>query len=198
MAGRQSALQPSRSGVYVVSLDHSYSSDACGASTISRGKACGVTIKNSCVESVLLSVRDLDDFFRPRTDKDRDSDLRASDFFGYQSPGPFLSDAERASINQWIAHLTYYPVWTSTTGIQPDTPRNWNTAELVGKAARAVFKFMDHLHHHLSQRNSDRVSDIQKVRTALELALKNMEALADLENEYFAKADSGITPKTSS
>lgn len=157
-----------------------------------------VTIKNACVESVLLSVRDLDDFFRPRTNRDRDSDLRATDFFGYQSPGPFLSSAERESINQHIAHLTYHPVWTRTTGITPDSQQNWNTAELVGKAARAVFRFMDHLDQEFSQSDPARAEDIQKVRIALEQALKNMEALAELENKYFVNADGNILPETSS
>src|SRR5438552_658038 len=100
------------------------------------------SVRNACVESVLMSVRDLDDFFRPKTTNDRESDFRAADFNGYTSPVPFLSAAERDSINQWVAHLTYQPVWTNTTGIAPDTSRVWNTVELVGKAARAVIGFM--------------------------------------------------------
>ena len=90
------------------------------------------TVKNACVESTLLSVRDIDDFFRPRVVSDRGSDLRATDFYGFKSPGPFLFATERESINQWIAHLTYAPVWTGTSGIAPDPARNWNSADLVG------------------------------------------------------------------
>lgn len=79
-------------------------------------------VKDACVESVLMSVRDLDDFFLLRADKKRrshESDIRAVDFFGYISRGAFLSNDERDSINQWIAHLTYNPVQTGITGKTP-------------------------------------------------------------------------------
>ena len=142
-----------------------------------------VSIQNACVESVLMSVRDLDDFFAPRTNKTHDSDVRASDFHGYVSPGRFLSDPQRDSINQWIAHLTYQPVWTNTTGIAPDTSRNWNTTEFVGKAARSVIMFLNYLECNLSRENSDMVNDIQKVKRTLDLMLKNMDNLAMLESE---------------
>jgi len=145
-----------------------------------------ITVRNSCVESVLLSVRDLDDFFHPRTEKNRDSDVRASDFEGYPSPSPFLSTVERNSINQWVAHLTYQPVWTGTTGISPDTEQNWNTAALVGKAARAVIGFLSHLEFELRQTRANEAEDVRKVRTLFEQALKNMEAIAALETESFA------------
>ena len=101
-----------------------------------------LAVKDACVEAVLMSIRDLDDFFQPRTEKTRHDDLRATDFFGYQSSGSFLSGTERNSINQWIAHLTYQPVWTGTTGVSPDIQKNWNTVELIGKAARSVFDFL--------------------------------------------------------
>ena len=51
----------------------------------------------------------------------------ASDFEKYSSPGPFLSNAERNSINQWVAHLTYQPVWTGTTGISPGSSTTMST-----------------------------------------------------------------------
>lgn len=142
-----------------------------------------VSIQNACAESVLMSVRDLDDFFAPRTNRTHDSDVRASDFHGYISPGRFLSNAQRDSINQWIAHLTYQPVWTNTTGITPDESRHWNTAELVGQAARSVIGFMNYLECNLPRENSDTVSDIQKIKRTLGLMLKNMENLAALERE---------------
>src|SRR6266542_2276482 len=44
-----------------------------------------MSVQNACVESALMSVRDLDDFFRPKTTNDRASDLRAADFNGYIS-----------------------------------------------------------------------------------------------------------------
>ena len=143
------------------------------------------TIQNACVESALMSVRDLDDFFRPRTKQTRDNDLRATDFDGYQSPGLFLSGPERESINQRIAHLTYEPVWTGTTGIAPDSQFDWNTTNLVGKAARAVLGFLSYVESELLSKQPDKAGDIRKVIRTFELMLKNMEALAKLQNEHF-------------
>lgn len=149
-----------------------------------------LAVKNACVESALLSVRDIDDFFRHRTSKTRDSDVRAEDFFGYRSPGPFLSDEERGSINQWIAHLTYEPVWGGNSGIAPDSVRDWDTAELVGKAARSVFDFLAHIERELSKEEPAESEGIRTVRNVLALALKNMEALADLERASFDTGNS--------
>jgi hypothetical protein len=154
-------------------------------------KIAAITIRNSCVESVLLSVRDLDDFFRPRTKWDRDSDVRVSDFGSYSSPGPFLSEAERNSINQWVAHLTYQPVWTGTTGIAPDPEQNWNTAELVGKATRAVICFLSHLELELRLTRASEADGLRKVRTMFERELQNMETIAALEAESFSQGAKG-------
>ncbi len=155
-----------------------------------------VTIKNACVESTLISVRDIDDFFRPRSANSRDSDLRSTDFDGYQSPGPFLSNPERDSINQWVAHLTYQPVWTGTTGIAPESAQTWDTAQFVGRAAHAVFGFLDHVVRELSQKHSDYANDIRKIRMAFDLGLKQMQALAALEAEQFAKNANKSDPKS--
>lgn len=145
-----------------------------------------VTVKNACVESVLLSVRDIDDFFRPRASNTRDSDVRAEDFFGYRSPGPFLSEEERGSINQWIAHLTYEPVWSRNSGVAPEPTRNWDSSQLLGKAARSVFDFLEHIERELLKDDVAVSEDIRRVRSALTVALKNMEALADFERSSFA------------
>ena len=142
---------------------------------------------------MLFSIRDLDDFFRPRTDKVRDSDLRATDFFGYQSPGPFLSSAERETINQWVAHLTYQPVWTHTTGIAPDSSRYWNTAELVGKAARAVFDFFDYIDRELSTKQPDKAKEIRQVKAAFQHGLSSLENLATKETARFADKRRGAS-----
>jgi hypothetical protein len=57
------------------------------------------TVKNACIQSTLICIRDLDDFFA--TDKERwESDVRASDFLGYESPGRFLTDEERDTIHR--------------------------------------------------------------------------------------------------
>ena len=107
------------------------------------------TVHNACVASTLVSIRSLDDFFRlpkygsDKKEKARNSDVHVTDFPSYKSPGPFLSEAECDSISQWVAHQTYHPIWTGKTGIAPDSAKEWNTVDLVKKAAHAMFGFMD-------------------------------------------------------
>lgn len=144
-------------------------------------------IKNACVETVLMSVRDLDDFFRPRDGRDRATDLRASDFFNYTSPGPFLSRGDRDTINQWLAHLTSHPILTKTSGVGGDPPREWNTAELVGKAARAIFSFFDHVHGEIGQKNHDEAPQLIAVKKGMETVLKNVESIAAIEDAHFGR-----------
>jgi hypothetical protein len=47
-----------------------------------------IVMENAAVESTLMSVRDLDSFFRPRRQPD---DIVAEDYTGFANPGPFLS-----------------------------------------------------------------------------------------------------------
>jgi hypothetical protein len=153
------------------------------------------SIKNACVESTLMSLRDLDDFFRPRTAKDRDSDLRATDFRGFKSPGAFLSKGDRASINQHVAHLSYHPVWAGTTGIAPDTLPYWNTADFVGKAARATFGFMDHLGRELAPKHPEKALEIGRLKRTFERLLKEMEDQAASETGSLPKDVNESRPK---
>jgi len=136
--------------------------------------------------STRLGVRALDDFFQPRTPKTKTSDIRATDFYDYKSPGAFLSKTQRDSINQRIAHLTYEPIWTGTTGIGSEPCFEWNTAEYVSKAVRAAFEFMKFLEQKLSKEHPDRSEEIRKVRIAFEQGLIDMEAWAEEETKQFA------------
>lgn len=141
------------------------------------------TIHNACVASTLMSIRSLDDFFRlkeqrkDKKDKAHESDVHVTDFFGFQSSGSFLSETERESIHRWIAHQTYHPIWTGKTGIAPDSNQEWNTADLVEKAARALFGFMDFLERDFSQKDSDKVEGVRKMKTIFENRLQKMKAM---------------------
>jgi len=68
-----------------------------------------VVVLNACVETALMGLRDLDDFFRPNRRNDKPNSIRASDF-GFRAPNRVLSFSERASINTHAAHLSYAPV----------------------------------------------------------------------------------------
>src|SRR5881628_3515794 len=54
-------------------------------------------LRNATIESSLLSVRILNDFFAPRR---YPTDIRASDYVGFSSPGTFLTDQEARDLNK--------------------------------------------------------------------------------------------------
>src|ERR1022692_2576839 len=51
-------------------------------------------VQNACLQSTLICIRDLNDFFSNEKKK-YESDLRAKDFDGYKSQGCFLVDSMR-------------------------------------------------------------------------------------------------------
>src|SRR5438445_610910 len=61
-------------------------------------------IGNATVESSLISIRALDEFFDPR--EGRSNDIRSHHYVGYRSPGRFLEKQEFDTIGRRIAHLT--------------------------------------------------------------------------------------------
>jgi hypothetical protein len=145
-----------------------------------------VSIKSACVESTLMSIRDLGDFFRPRTGKEHESDLRAEDYFGFKSMGDFLSKEERDSINQHIAHLTYQPVWQQPGEVNTLNPKEFDAAALLEKAARAVFGFFAYLEGKLAADHPEVVAGIKTAKAAMERGLAEVNVLATLEREFFS------------
>ena len=137
------------------------------------------TVKNACLQSTLMCIRDWDDFFSKKDEKNsrsRESDIRADGFLGYKSPGQFLG-TKRDSINQRIAHLTYHPVWEGTTGIAQDKNLDWDTVDLVGKATRPACEFMGYLVCFLSEKEPDQAKTIHNIKLGFEQRLKIMEEI---------------------
>ena len=103
------------------------------------------TIQNACLHTTLTALRDLDDFFTPRTPTTNPDDIRASDFGPVRSLS-FLSQTERTGINKQIAH-------TTTTGATARKYR-WDLQELTTKAVAQCLTFLEwleanHSHHFL-------------------------------------------------
>lgn len=88
------------------------------------------TIENACLDTTLLALRDLDDFFRAKTKPD---DLRASDF-GYSGGHSFLTTTEREAINKRVAHTT--TVGSASPGFR------WDILELETKGISQVLEFL--------------------------------------------------------
>ena len=60
-------------------------------------------LHNATIESSLLNIRLLNDFFAPRR---YPTHIRAEDYVGYASPGQFLDSDEARAPNKHLAHLT--------------------------------------------------------------------------------------------
>jgi hypothetical protein len=59
---------------------------------------------NACIESSLLSLRILNEFFTSEKTKER---ITASQYPGYRTPGHFLSRSDLQRLNDHLAHLTW-------------------------------------------------------------------------------------------
>jgi hypothetical protein len=139
------------------------------------------TVEHACVQSFLINVRALDDFFAKQDEKNhqhRDDDTHAYDFSSCKSLKRFLNQEERNSINRWVSHPTYYPVWEGKTGIPPDEEQFWNPDYLVQKATSAMCGFMDCLASEFYRNHPDKAESIRKTKGVFECYLKAMENTA--------------------
>ncbi len=62
-------------------------------------------VNNASLEAQLLFLRKLNEFFEPVPAKKAD-DLRAEHYFGFKSPGPFLSNEDEAELHKRVGHIT--------------------------------------------------------------------------------------------
>jgi hypothetical protein len=90
-------------------------------------------VTNATIESSLISIRTLDEFF---AGGGRPNDIRAHHYQGYNSPGRFLKREEFDLIGRRIAHLT-----TERTEEGPDNA--WRITELIGRAYERSAHFLD-------------------------------------------------------
>jgi hypothetical protein len=86
---------------------------------------------NASLESNLLFLRRLNEFFKPLSDGYvRPDDLRAEHYWGFKSPGPFLSSTEESEINKRVGHITLSEARLGK--------KNWT--ELLTKSRRRIIK----------------------------------------------------------
>ena len=141
-------------------------------------------LQNAALESSLMSIRDLDDFFASRLGA-RSDDIVASDY-GYPAGKQFLIFEERDGINKKLAHLTYRAA--QERGQFPSQPnrRVWNNADLVGKAGSRFIAFLDHLEMNFFKGDAAQIKLIQDSRNLLHAALGNIASIAKVEMEFGA------------
>ncbi|HEV2966267.1 MAG TPA: hypothetical protein VGW97_05070 [Chthoniobacterales bacterium] len=89
-------------------------------------------IGNATIESSLMSIRALDEFFDPRDA--RPNDIRSHHYRHYLSPGRFLSKLEFDTIGRRIAHLTLDRA--------DDPTKPWQITELIKRAYEPSENFL--------------------------------------------------------
>jgi len=99
------------------------------------------TLQKACLHTTLVALRDLDDFFAPRTEKSRQDDLRASDF-GYPGSLTFLGLSEREAINKIIVHSTLPGANAGET--------RWDIFEMATKCVKQSDQFLEWTEQHLA------------------------------------------------
>jgi hypothetical protein len=91
-------------------------------------------LRNATIESSLLSIRLLNDFFTVRR---YPTDIRAEDYVDYISPGQFLDSDEARALNKHLAHLT--------TERADAFPRGWSIYDMIRRAHDAALTFIKFL-----------------------------------------------------
>lgn len=89
-------------------------------------------VGNATVESSLISIRALDEFFDLRDG--RLSDIRSHHYVGYRSPGRFLGKEEFHAIGRRVAHLT--------VDRADDPTKPWQITELITRAYKPSENFL--------------------------------------------------------
>jgi hypothetical protein len=92
------------------------------------------TIREACLHTTLLALRDLEDVLTPRTPKSKPDDFKISDL-GFPTSLSFLAKSEREAINKRIAHSTL-------PGATPGSIR-WDVFELVTKGVQQSLTFLE-------------------------------------------------------
>ena len=89
-------------------------------------------LRNATIESSLLNIRLLNDFFAPRR---YPTDIRAEDYVGYVSPGQFLDSDEARALNKRLAHLT-------TERAADAFSMGWSIYDMIRRAHDAAVTFI--------------------------------------------------------
>lgn len=141
------------------------------------------TVSNAALESSLMSIRDLDDFFGS-SGKNKD-DVVAADF-QYHGTKAFLTLDERTGINKKLAHLTYRALHERRQFPMQGNPRTWNNADLVNRAMAAFLPFLDYLENTFFSNDQGQQNFVRSARTTINRTLANLNTLAKQDLDFKA------------
>ena len=126
-------------------------------------------VARACLESTLMSLRALDEFFQTGGYPD---DIRAEDYPGFQDVGGFLTRSKRDRINKHIAHFT---VERASNRVLL-----WAYKAEIVNAAVKVTKFLDYLIADFLGTQDDLTLQVNRLRESLPFFVMELGAGMDL------------------
>lgn len=126
-------------------------------------------LRTACLESSLLSLRKLAEFFATGSSRHKD-DIRATDFSGFEGR-ELLSREEMREIHKQLMHLTYHPVTKGTT--------QWDFNDVLSLAAARSLEFLTFLETSFKPRSPFDKEQIYATRLFLTQCSSRAQELAE-------------------
>lgn len=140
------------------------------------GKASGhyVILNNAALHSSVLATRKLAEFFKVRPKiEERDDDLRAYDFPGFDDLGDIMLREDLTEIHKRVAHMTYREIEAGPASYQLKIAVH----ELL---LPRCLSFLEYLERLFFAEDQDGKEDVQKVRFHILGMTKNWDEISDL------------------
>lgn len=124
------------------------------------------TIQDACLHTSLIALRDLDDFFTPRSKNARPDDLKASDF-GMKKALLFLTTEERNWINKLVTHTTQHGAGKLKC--------RWDILVLISKAVAQCDAFLEWIKQNYSLENFNTWTAAATMQAKTKAILKSIQ-----------------------
>lgn len=136
--------------------------------------------QNAAVESSLVRIRTLDDFFLPPDQTRFDDDVLAHDF-GFRQVGSPLGTSERNRINKLIVHMSYEPIWTAASFVGPAGDGSFDLPALLTPVVQRSLAFLDYCATAPLFSDAENHRKVTALRRLAENLLANARAIGALE-----------------
>ncbi len=136
--------------------------------------------QNALVQSSLVCIRSLDDFFLAPDKVPFEHDVLSHDF-GFVHVGSPLGNSERTRINRMIVHMSYEPLWKAADYIGPSGDGSFDLPALLTAVVQRSIAFLDYCATAPLFSETDGLRKVSGLRRLAEIQLTNVQAVGLLE-----------------